>query len=314
MIVRLFRQWGGAKQNVFLESSFSFELLAIVTLAAGAIFLMWLGEQISEYGIGNGISLLIMAGIIARMPHQIRVVLHESHGQGGTDIKKLLFLLVLFVIVIVAVIYMTYGQRKVTVQQAKHTKGRRVYGGQKHSLPLKVNQAGVMPVIFGSSLMAFPMTIGSMIAGTRTMEDAWFSWGSFWYVFIYILLIYFFSYFWTSLMFQPTEMANQLKEYGSFIPGIRPGPKTAEYLEKVMVHITFVGAAFLALIALMPEIVILGMDIQDRALGGFISNMGGTSILIVVGVILDVVQKLESHLLMRHYEGFIKKGRIRGRR
>ena len=175
---------------------------------------MWLGEQITEYGIGNGISILIMAGIVARMPHQVRIAMSEG---GGTDIKKLIFLTVLFVFVVAAVIYITYGQRKISVQQAKHTRGRRVYGGQKHSMPLKVNQSGVMPVIFASSLMIFPMTIASMIVGKGATSD-WFGWGTFWYIFLYIVLIYFFSYFWTSLMFQPTEMANQLKEYGSVYP------------------------------------------------------------------------------------------------
>lgn len=315
MIVRLFRNWGtgAGSVNLFLDSSLSFEILAVVTLTAGAMFLMWLGEQINEFGIGNGISILIMAGIVARMPHQ--VIDSITKGEGGTDIKKFVFLAILFVAVIAAVIYMTYGQRKIAVQQAKHTKGRRVYGGQKHFLPLKVNQSGVMPVIFASSLMVFPIMIASIITGLRRGdEEAWFSWGSFWYIFIYILFIYFFSYFWTSLMFQPGEMSNQLKEYGSFIPGIRPGKKTAEYLEKVMIHITFVGAAFLSVIALIPQMVILGLDIKSQAMGAFISNMGGTSILIVVGVILDVVQKLESHLLVRNYDGFVKKGRIRGRR
>jgi len=314
MIVRLFRQWGGSKQNLIIDSSFSFEILAVITLTAGAIFLMWLGEQITEYGIGNGISLLIMAGIVSRMPHEVLDIVQQGMKEGSrTEIYKFLFILVLFCVIVAAVIYMTYGQRKISVQQAKHTKGRRVYGGQKHSLPLKVNQAGVMPVIFASSLMVFPMTIASYFTAKRGVGE-WFGWETFSYIFTYILLIYFFSYFWTSLMFQPGEMANQLKEYGSFIPGIRPGQKTADYLEKVMVHITFVGSAFLAVIALIPQFMIIGLDIKDRSMGGFISNMGGTSILIMVGVILDVVQKLESHLLMRHYDGFIKKGRIRGRR
>jgi preprotein translocase subunit SecY len=316
MIVRMFKSWttGQSQTSLFLESTsfIPFEVLAVVSLTAGAIFLMWLGEQITEYGIGNGISLLIMTGIISRMPHQILNVLGKEKGE--IDIVKFILIIAIFVLVIAAVIYMTYGQRKITVQQAKHTKGRRVYGGQKHSLPLKVNQAGVMPVIFASSLMVFPIMIASILTGAkRGDEEAWFSWGSFWYIFIYILFIYFFSYFWTSLMFQPKEMANQLKEYGSFIPGIRPGQKTEEYLDKIMMHITFVGAAFLAIIALIPQMMILGFDIKSYSMGAFISNMGGTSILIVVGVILDIVQKLESHLLVRNYDGFTKKGRMRGR-
>lgn len=287
-----------------------FDFVAIITLTAGAVFLMWLGEQISEFGIGNGISMLIMAGIVARMPHQIELM---AKGEGGTEIKKFVVMIALFVIIIGAVIYMTYGMRKITVQQAKHTKGRRVYGGQKHSMPLRVNQSGVMPVIFASSLLVFPMTIASMFGATRDDMGGWFGWGSFSYVASYVLLVYFFSYFWTSLMFQPVEMANQLKEYGSFIPGIRPGVKTASYLERVMTRITFVGAAFLALIALTPLIITMALNLQSSPGASFVYNLGGTSILIIVGVILDIVQKLESHLLMRHYEGFVKKGRMRGR-
>ena len=217
MIVRLFKQWatGGGSVNLLLQSSFSFELVAIITLTAGAVFLMWLGEQITEYGIGNGISILIMAGIVARMPHQVRIAMREG---GGTDIKKLIFLVILFVVVVAAVICISYGQRKISVQQAKHTRGRRVYGGQKHSMPLKVNQAGVMPVIFASSLMIFPMTIASMLAGKGGNSD-WFSWGTFWYIFLYIVLIYFFSYFWTSLMFQPTEYGQSAQGIRQFYPG-----------------------------------------------------------------------------------------------
>lgn len=284
-----------------------FELLAVITLTAGAIFLMWLGEQITEYGIGNGISLLIMAGIVARMPHEVRLIVQQA--QQGEGLQKFFMLLALFVLIIGSVVYMTYGQRKIAVQQAKHTRGRRVYGGQKHFLPLKVNQAGVMPVIFASSVMVFPVTIFSLL-GT---SERFFQWGGFWYILFYILLVYFFSYFWTSLMFQPVEMAEQLKEYGSFIPGIRPGKKTAEYLENVMVRVTFVGAAFLALIALTPQLLSLSLSLDPGSYMLFFAyNLGGTSILIIVGVILDVMQKLESHLLMRHYDGFVKRSRNRG--
>ena len=313
MIVKLFKRpiMEGAYLVADPTPGFHFfDFLAVIALTAGAIFLMWLGEQITEYGIGNGISLLIMAGIVARMPHQISLIVKS--GEGGGEIQKFLILLFLFVLIVAAVVYITYGQRKITVQQAKHTRGRRVYGGQKHSMPMKVNQAGVMPVIFASSLLVFPMTIASMFGARSGGAGSWFSWGTFSYIFTYIILIYFFSYFWTSLMFQPSEMANQLKEYGSFIPGIRPGKKTAAYLEKVMVHITFVGAAFLAMIALAPQIISLTMKLQGQQVS-FVYNLGGTSILIIVGVILDVVQKLESHLLMRHYDGFSKKGRMRGR-
>jgi preprotein translocase subunit SecY len=210
--------------------------------------------------------------------------------------------------VVAAVVYITFGQRKIAVQQARHTKGRRVYGGQKHFLPIKVNQAGVMPVIFASSLLIFPMVLISAFGGADGSSD-WFSPGSFSYIFFYVTMIFFFSYFWVSLMFQPTEMANQLKEYGSFIPGIRPGKKTADYLEKVMTRITFVGGAFLAAIALVPVLVVMILGLKGVGGVGFAYNLGGTSILIIVGVVLDIVQKLESHLLMRHYEGFSGKGK-----
>jgi preprotein translocase subunit SecY len=307
MIVKLLvRPHGGIYLVEPSQAGPFFELLAVITLTAGAVFLMWLGEQITEYGIGNGISMLIMAGIVARMPHEVRLIVQQA--QQGEGLQKFFMLIVLFILVIAGVVYMTYGQRKIAVQQAKQTRGRRVYGGQKHFLPLKVNQSGVMPVIFASSVMVFPVTIVSLLG----MGEGFFSWGGFWYIFFYILLVYFFSYFWTSLMFQPVEMAEQLKEYGSFIPGIRPGKKTAEYLEKVMVRITFVGAAFLALIALTPQLLSMTLSLDPGSYMLFFAyNLGGTSILIVVGVILDIMQKLESHLLMRHYDGFVKRSRHR---
>lgn len=295
----LSRQKGGLVDNPDIW----FQMLAVVTLTAGTIFLMWLGEQINEYGIGNGMSILIMAGIVARMPHETQLIVQNA--DKGEGIQKFFMLISLFIVIVAAVVYMTYGQRKIPVQQAKHTRGRRVYGGQKHFLPLKVNQAGVMPVIFASSVLIFPMTLFSFIGS----EEQFFTWGSFWYIITYIILVYFFSYFWTSLMFQPDEMAKQLQEYGSFIPGTRPGKNTANYLEKIMIRITFVGAAFLALIALTPQLLTLFLSLDENMyLRFFTYNLGGTSILIVVGVILDVIQKLESHLLMRHYDGFVKKG------
>lgn len=305
MIVVLFERPIEGKHLVSPDmAGFWFRIMAVLTLTTGSLFLMWLGEQITEYGVGNGISLLIMAGIVGNMPIQIQLIIGSGQGE---EIKKFLFLIILFLAVVGGVIYMTYGQRKILVQQAKHTKGRKVYGGQRHFLPLKVNQSGVMPVIFASSVMVFPLTIMSLLGESRAFR---FEWGSFWYIFIYILLVYFFSYFWTSLMFQPVEMANQLKEYGSFIPGIRPGPKTAYYLEGVMTRITFVGAAFLALIALLPQLVSLSLDIKGMT-RLFVYNLGGTSVLIVVGVVLDMVQKFESQLLVRHYDGFIKPQRSR---
>ncbi|WP_372368558.1 preprotein translocase subunit SecY [Candidatus Uabimicrobium sp. HlEnr_7] len=303
-------------QQVYLvapDAGFLFDLSSVIALTAGGIFLMWLGEQITEYGVGNGISLLIMAGIVASIPYQVSTMLQGSGD--GSEAKILAVLLGLFVVIVFAIVYISFGQRKIAVQQAKHVKGHKVYGGQRHFLPLKVNQAGVMPVIFASSLLIFPQVLFSFFSGGEGSSlDSWFSSGTFSYIASYIVLIYFFSYFWTSLMFQPTEMANNLKENGSFIPGIRPGKKTSEYLEKVMTHVTFVGAAFLALVALTPVFVTMALGLQSSAQIGFAYNMGGTSILIIVGVVLDLVQKLESHLLMRHYEGFTKGKRGSGNR
>lgn len=316
MIVNLFGHPQAELSNNYLvqEMTWQFFTMAVIALTAGAIFLMWLGEQINEYGIGNGISILIMAGIVARMPHQVEQIISLGQKeQGSNEILKFIILLVFFLFIVAGVIYMTYGQRKIMIQQAKQTRGRRVYGGRKHAMPLRVNQAGVMPVIFASSLMIFPMMIVKGLAGESYQPDyGWFGWESASYMYAYILMIYFFSYFWTSLMFQPTEMANQLKEYGSFILGIRPGEKTAEYLEGVMTRITFVGGAFLAFIALIPKIFAMLFGLHGPN-AGFVYNLGGTSILIVVGVILDIAQKLESHLLTRHYEGFSKNTRMRGR-
>ncbi|MBI4612161.1 MAG: preprotein translocase subunit SecY [Planctomycetes bacterium] len=298
-----------------------FYTMAVVTLTGGALFLMWLGEQITEYGVGNGISLLIMAGIVTDLPNAVVLLVTPPGGSGESDssgIPILVVILVLFVGVVMGVILMSQAQRRLPIQYAKHTRGRRVYGGQKAHLPIRINMAGVMPVIFASSLMIFPSTIGAMLGSDFIREM--FRFGSFWYIAIYIGMIYFFSYFWTSLMFQPTEWANQMKEHGSFIPGIRAGKNTAQFLNDVMTRITFVGAAFLCVIALLPQMVIFLIRIifqrgEDPGLGAWVGAqfLGGTGILIVVGVVLDLVQKLEGHLLMRHYTGFVKRGRIKGR-
>ncbi len=297
-----------------------FYVTTILSLTGGAIFLMWLGEQITEYGIGNGISVLIMAGIVVDLPYIVTALMEGANDstESGSGFSILLVLAGVFVLVVAGVILMSQAQRRIPVQYAKHTRGRRVYGGQKASLPIRINMAGVMPVIFASSLMIFPQTIAQM-AGLEFLQDV-LRFGSFWYITIYLTMIYFFSYFWTSLMFQPTEWANNMKEHGSFIPGIRAGKKTAEFLNDVMTRITFVGAAFLCAIALLPQLVIQLIQVMFGSGEGIGSGViagaqfiGGTGILIVVGVVLDVVQKVEGHLLTRHYTGFVKKGRIRGR-
>ncbi len=280
-----------------------FLFVGVLALMAGTMFVMWLGEQISEYGIGNGSSLIIMAGIVDGMPRAARQLIQEEVG-----IDKILTLLAIYIVVVISIVLTTQAQRRIPVQHAKHTRGRRQYGGQRNYLPLRVNQAGVMPVIFASSIMILPAMIARAI-GWAPLQEAFARQGFIFSIF-YIVLVVFFTYFWTALFFQPSEMSNQLKEHGSFVPGIRPGKRTAEYLEFIMNRIALVGASYLCLVALMPDIVAGAMGVE-RTVTRF---LGGTGILIVVGVGLDMMQKIESHLLMRSYEGFMKKGRVRGRR
>jgi preprotein translocase subunit SecY len=295
--------------------SFFHALVAVVTMTAGTIFLMWIGEQIDEYGIGNGISLIIMAGIIARLPAAVvelramipaeGLTLVADHGKLG--LQQLLVMLGLFVFVIVCVIWITQGQRRIPTQSAKHVRGRKVYGGTRQYLPLKVNQAGVMPIIFASSLLIFPiMILGAVVQNFQVWD--WFGnlYGSFsrhgvLYTVSYIVLIYFFCYFWTAITFNPKDMANNLKDYGNFIPGYRPGRRTADYLERVMLRITYVGAAFLAAVAIIPTLVNIWLGVPYSVASFF----GGTGLLIIISVALDLVQKIDSHLIMRNYESLL---------
>lgn len=281
--------------------SFWYQLLALLVFTTGTLFIMWLGEQISEHGIGNGVSLIIMGGILARMPDQFRFLFTSI--EPGEKIETGAILVGLYIGIVMGVVFITKGQRRIPVQQAKLTRGRKVYGGQRHYLPLKVNQAGVMPIIFASALFILPPMLGKIF--NTTFFDQVFSWGSFWYIFFYVGMIYFFSFFWTALMFQPGEIANNLKESGGFVPGLRPGKRTADYLENVMYRVTLAGATFLAVIAILPQI----MSSQLKNIPSYIAVfLGGTSILIVVGVVLDLVDKLNSQLLMRNYEGFVAGG------
>ena len=286
----------------------SFLLPTVLALSAGAMFVMWLGEQITEFGIGNGASIIIMAGIVARMPYAIFEMYREI-GEKLTFDKPLIITL-LYVGVVVAVVYMTQAQRRIPIQYSKHIKGRMVYGGQRHFMPLRINQAGVMPVIFASTMMVVPDMIGR-ISGSTVLSHA-FSRGEsgFWFSLLYTILIFAFTYFWTALYFKPDDMSEHLKEAGSFVPGIRPGQETALYLEGIMNRVVLLSATFLTVIVLFPNIVSYGLGV-DRFITSF---LGGTGILIVVGVGLDLMQKVESHLVLREYEGFLKKGRIRGRR
>jgi preprotein translocase subunit SecY len=278
---------------------------------------MWLGEQIDEYGIGNGISLLIMAGILARMPSagakllrplfEGKLELGGARGQIG--VEQILVLIVLFVAVVAGVVFITEGQRQIPTQSAKHVRGRRVYGGTRQYLPLKVNQAGVMPIIFASSLLLFPSLaftyLSRLYPGASLLQNinsAFQRGESFTYNILYVALIYFFCYFWTAITFNPKDMADNLKNYGTFIPGYRPGRRTADYLEKVMVRITYVGAGFLAVVAITPTVVASVMQV-DYAVASF---YGGTGLLIAVSVAFDLVQKIDSHLVMRNYRGLLE--------
>lgn len=293
--------------------SFYYHVVGTITMTAGTVLLMWIGEQIDAYGIGNGISLLIMAGILARMPQAGWGMIQPALEQGvrlGTDtgIERLLLLAGLFVFVVVWVIAITQGQRRIPIQSAKHVRGRRVLGGQRQFLPLRVNQAGVMPIIFASSLLMIPMMLFKFLSQYAPtsgflviLEGAFQPGQGFVYNMSYVGLIYFFCYFWTAITFNPKDMAENLKDYGSFIPGYRPGGRTAAYLEQVMVRITYVGAAFLALIAIIPTIIATGIGIPYLVA----SFYGGTGLLIVVSVALDLVQKIDSHLVMRNYPGLL---------
>ena len=300
------------------EGSWVFWACGVLGMTAGTVFLMWLGEQIDKYGIGNGASLIITAGIVVRMPEAVGQVISNfsvSGAEGTYGPMKVIFLALSFVAVVAGAILITQGQRRIPIQQAKHTRGRRVYGGQKSYLPLRVNHGGVMPIIFASAFMMFPTLILGWLAQTYDQRWLIFLNNSFansqgyLYILSYIALIYFFAYFWTSVQFQPKEMATNLRDHGSFIPGLRPGPRTAEYLETVMERITYVGAGFLAIIAVIPMVVATwgGIDLSITMF------LGGTGLLIVVSVMLDFVTRIEASMMMRNYDGFLSK-RIRGSR
>ncbi|MFH1856805.1 MAG: preprotein translocase subunit SecY [Candidatus Omnitrophota bacterium] len=292
-----------------------FRFLAVITLTAGTMLIMWLGEMITAKGIGNGISLIITAGIVSRMPAALSLLVSAlsplNPAQRQMEPVTIIIMLVLLVGVIVSVILITQGQRKIPVQYAKRVVGRKVYGGQSTYIPLRVNMAGVIPIIFAQSLILFPATIAGIVPaqGLRTFAS-WLTRGQVAYTVIYSLLIIFFTYFYTAVVFNPQDAAENMKRYGGFVPGIRPGKATAEYFEYILGRITLPGAIFLAFIAVFPDIV--GKSLKIPSLVA--SFLGGTGILIIVGVMLDTMRQIESQLLMRHYEGFMQKGRLRGRR
>lgn len=305
--------------NADQQLYFGWQIVAVLTMTTGTVFLMWLGEQIDEYGIGNGISLLIMAGILAQMPKALyELVLGmkpELTGlaKGQVGIETLIILVILFVVVVFGVVFITLGQRKIPTQSAKFTRGRRVYGGTRQHLPLRINQAGVMPIIFASSLLMIPGVMFGFLAGRfepssgffrifQMMSDVMGNQSSYLFNLLYVALIFFFCYFWTAITFNPKEMSDNLKESGTFIPGYRPGRRTTDYLEKVMVRITYVGAAFLGLIAIVPTIVYGSLGVPYSIAGFY----GGTGLLIAVSVAFDLVQKIDSHLVMRNYRGLLE--------
>jgi preprotein translocase subunit SecY len=298
---------GGAP--IVMVSGMAFRVMTTLTLTSGTIFLMWLGEQISDKGIGNGISLLIFTGIIARYPNDIFRTF-QALSIRQLNLFTFLFLLVVMVFIIAGVIVMTQATRKIPVQYAKRVIGRRIYGGQSTHIPLRVNTAGVIPIIFAQSILMFPSSIatffGSRGAGIAQAISNYMSPASFLYNFLYGAIIIFFTYFYTAIVFNPRDLADNMQKYGGFIPGIRPGARTSEYIDRVLTRVTLPGAVFLAFIAILPSILIYKFQAPFY--------FGGTGLLIVVGVALDTLQQIESHLIMRHYEGFLKKGKLRGRR
>jgi len=299
----------GASQGLTVvpEPGALFTFSTIVTQTAGTIFVMWMGEKITEHGIGNGISLIIMVNILGGLPNAV-LAGYDSFRAGTVSLLVILVAVALMVAVTAAVVGMTQGVRKIPVQYAKRIVGRRMYGGANTHIPLRVNTAGVIPIIFASSLLILPATVAGFFPPNHPMAamGQWFNPLGVVYNVLYGLLIIGFTYFYTAVVLNPNDLAENMRKYGGFIPGIRPGRKTAEYIDRVLSRITLPGAVFLALVAVVPDMMIAAMKVPFL---GF----GGTSVLIVVGVALDTLQQIESHMIMRHYEGFVKHGRIRGR-
>ncbi len=313
------------------EPGWGFRLGVMLTLTTGTMFIMWLGEQITERGIGNGMSLIIFAGIVVNFPRAV-IATFDQLQTGQIGLLTMAILMVLMVGVVAAIIYVERGHRRITVQYAKRVVGRRQYGGSSTHIPLKVNTGGVIPVIFASSILSFPAMLSGMFTpgGWADAAVRQIAYGMPLYNLLYVLGIVFFAYFYTAIIFNPDDVSENMRKYGGFIPGIRPGKRTAEYIDNILARITLVGAVYLAIVALVPEFLLTGFKVApipfigerlDAMLPRFVTNglgvtffFGGTSLLIVVGVAMDTVNQVESQLIMRHYDGFMKKTRIRGRR
>ena len=288
-----------------LDPGWDFRFMTVITLVAGTAFLMWLGEQITERGVGNGISLIIFSGIVASLPSAI-VQTFELYTVGQISLLLLIILALVMLAVMAAIVFLESGRRKIAVQYAKRVVGRRVYGGQNTHIPLKINTAGVIPPIFASSIIAFPATITSFIQVPWVQSfGAQLAPGSLLYTMVYVGLIVFFCFFYTAVVLNPVDMADNMKKYGGFIPGIRPGQKTADFIYKVLTRITFAGAIYLAIVCVIPELLIYKLNMPFY--------FGGTSLLIVIGVGLDTAQQIENHMLMRNYDGFLGKTPLKGR-
>jgi len=305
----IFLQNLGASQGLTVvpNPGFGFYFSTVITQTAGTIMVMWLGEKITEFGIGNGISLIIFVNIIGGLPNALAAGIDSFRG-GSLSVFQIVAMLAIMIAIVAAVIVMTQATRKIPVQYAKRMVGRKQYGGQSTHIPLRVNTAGVIPIIFASSIMVLPTTVAGFFppeSPVATMGQ-WFTRTSWLFNILYGLIIVFFTYFYTAVVLNPNDLAENMRKYGGFIPGIRPGRKTAEYIDRVLSRITLPGALFLALIAVVPDVLLAYFKVPALA-------FGGTSVLIVVGVALDTLQQIESHLLMRHYEGFVKRSRIRGR-
>jgi preprotein translocase subunit SecY len=321
VIISAFQAWGVTIQLLNIQHNnlsivpdavrgMAWQVSTIILLVAGTMFIMWMGEQITEKGIGNGISLIIFIGIINRFPFAI-LDEYRLIAAGQRNLVIEIVIIALMVLVIAGVVLVTQGTRRIPVQYAKRVVGRKVYGGVTQYIPLRVNTAGVMPIIFAQSIMFIPSTLFSFFPNNEFIGTLaqYFSYQSFTYAVIYAIMIIFFTYFYTAIAFNPQDVAENMKKQGGFIPGIRPGKQTSEFIDNILTKITLPGSVFLAIIAILPTFVS-----KFGVSGSFASFFGGTSLLIIVGVALDTLQQIESHLLMRHYDGFMKSGKLKGRR